>query len=351
LFALLKNVIFPIEEEVMKGRKVIFKCVYGSHLFGLNTEKSDKDFKGIVIPSKQDFKLKQVPKTSYQEKTNTVRNQKNTQDDTDCEWFTLEGFLRLCAEGQTVSTEMLFCPESLWLETSPTWFEIIANRDKLIHSGFSSFFGYARQQAYKYSFKGNRVEANRVIEAWASQFPNQHERLAVHLKSLEKLVQERQDLKSTEGQALLDFTICRGPQGQDVPHLVICGRRYAFTITLKYLRQQVAITLKDYGERALQAAENNGADWKALSHALRVGNEAIEFLSTGSLTFPRPEREYLLAVKNGLVPYAEVQKGIEGFLSKIPEESAKSKLPEKIDEQYCKELVDKNYKGLVKSEK
>lgn len=30
--------------------KVLVKCVAGSHLFGTNTENSDKDYKGVYIP-------------------------------------------------------------------------------------------------------------------------------------------------------------------------------------------------------------------------------------------------------------------------------------------------------------
>ena len=37
--------------------KVVFKCIFGSHLYGLNTEDSDKDFKGIFIPSFEDIVL------------------------------------------------------------------------------------------------------------------------------------------------------------------------------------------------------------------------------------------------------------------------------------------------------
>jgi predicted nucleotidyltransferase len=332
--------------ESMNNRKIIFKCVYGSHLFGLNGPKSDKDFKGIVLPSREDYLFKQVPKTSYQEKTNNQKFSKNSPEDSDTEWFTLKGFFRLCQEGQTVSTEMLFCPENFWLESSPEWLEIIENRDKLIHRGFTSFFGYARQQAYKYSNKGERIQANHVVEKWAASFPNQTDRLVTQLNSLEELVKNNSQLKSTEGLNLLGFSTCKGPQGQDVVHIDICGRMYSLTTTFKYLRQQINKTLSAYGKRALMAAENDGSDWKALSHALRVGFEAIEFLSTGKLTLPRPEKDYLLSVKEGKISHEEVQTAIESFLVKIPEASKNSSLPDKSNQDFINSVVSRLYKDI-----
>ena len=41
--------------------------------------------------------------------------------------------------------------------------------------------------------------------------------------------------------------------------------------------------LVEYGARALSAGHDGGADWKSLSHAVRVGQEGVELLRTGRL--------------------------------------------------------------------
>ena len=324
------------------GRKTIFKCIHGSHLYGLNTEKSDQDFKGIVIPSKEEIINNTAPKTSYDEQTKKDPKGKNSAGDIDSTFFTLKSFLRLCEEGQTVASEMLFCPESLWVESSPLWLEILSHREKLLHRGVSAFYGYARKQAYRYSVKGVRIEAAKLMLQWAETVPD-HERLTKYLPSLEAFVQSHQNLKSSDNTPLLSFTTCIGPKGESVPHLEICGRRYPFTLTGKYFKQQLSRTLEDYGKRSLMAYENKGADFKALSHALRVGYQAVELLSTGKLTFPRPEKEYLLSVKQGKVPYQEIETEIELFLSKIEAAGKLSTLPESIDTKFWNTFLEKHY--------
>lgn len=322
------------------SRKTVFKCIHGSHLYGLNTESSDQDFKGIVIPSKEELKNNTAPKTSYEEKTNNKG--KNTSSDVDTTLFTLKSFLRLCEEGQTVASEMLFCPPSLYVQSSPLWEEILSHREKLLHRGVSAFYGYARKQAYKYSVKGVRIEANKLVMEWAEKIPNQ-ERLVNHLLSLEVFVKNSSHLKSSDNSSLINFTTCIGPKGEEVPHLEVCQRRYPLTITGKYFKQQLSKVLDDYGKRALMAYENKGADFKALSHALRVGYQAVELLSTHKLTFPRPEQEYLLAVKLGKVPYQEIETEIELFLSKIEEAGKVSTLPEKMDTKFWEKFLKKQY--------
>lgn len=43
--------------------KILVKAVAGSHLFGTNTEKSDKDFKGVFLPSADDILLGKFDQT------------------------------------------------------------------------------------------------------------------------------------------------------------------------------------------------------------------------------------------------------------------------------------------------
>lgn len=49
-----------------------------------------------------------------------------------------------------------------------------------------------------------------------------------------------------------------------------------FTGSIKSAREIAQRLVNEYGQRALQAERNEGIDWKALSHAVRVGREALE---------------------------------------------------------------------------
>jgi hypothetical protein len=42
------------------------------------------------------------------------------------------------------------------------------------------------------------------------------------------------------------------------------------------------------------AETQEGVDWKALSHAVRVGTQALELLKTGHVTFPLPNAAHVV---------------------------------------------------------
>lgn len=332
----------------LKGKKLLFKAYYGSHLYGLNTAKSDYDFKGIVIPSKEEIKNHSAPKTCYDNSSNKnkAKNVKNTAGDVDESYFTLEAFLRLCGEGQTIAVEMLFTPKDLWLASSPEWEYLVAHRQELIHKNISSFFNLARKQAYKYSLKGERIEANKRVLTWAEQFP-EHERIEKHLTSLQELVKNNLTLVDTEKSPLIDFVYCTGPQKEEVLHLQVSNRKSPLTVTFKHLKKGLEKTLAQYGHRALQANEMGGADFKALSHAVRVGYEALELLEKHQLTFPLPQKDELLAMKQGQWSFPELEAKIEHLLLEIRAKEQTSTLPEAIDQKTWGNWVQFQYDLVV----
>jgi hypothetical protein len=89
--------------------------------------------------------------------------------------------------------------------------------------------------------------------------------------------------------------------------------------------------LAKYGHRAHAAETNQGIDWKAVMHAVRVGTQTIELLETGTITFPRPDATFLLTVVKGEHPYREVAARIESLMTEVEEAAARSPLPEKPD--------------------
>ena len=83
------------------------------------------------------------------------------------------------------------------------------------------------------------------------------------------------------------------------------------------------------------AADNQGVDWKAVSHAIRVAYEMKEILEEGNITFPLREREFIKRVKAGEFDYLSVvAPKLEELMDEVEELSATSKLPEKVDRKY-----------------
>jgi hypothetical protein len=99
--------------------------------------------------------------------------------------------------------------------------------------------------------------------------------------------------------------------------------------------------------RALQAERNQGADWKALSHAVRVGREALEFLETGRITLPLPFAAEILAIRRGERSYAAVGEEIERLLEAVEGAAARSTLRDEPDRDFIDDLVARAYRASV----
>ena len=72
----------------MNDRTTLVEMVFGSHLYGTDSPSSDRDYKGVFLPSKRDLYLARTPKSlSFNTKTDTTT--KNTSTDTDRELYSL----------------------------------------------------------------------------------------------------------------------------------------------------------------------------------------------------------------------------------------------------------------------
>lgn len=309
--------------------KTIFKCQFGSHIYGTNIETSDLDYKAIFIPDARDIVLQKAVK-HLQQNTKKGSDTRNTAEDIDFESFSVQQWLKLLCEGQTVALDMLFCPDKFVLETSSTWEYLKANKEAFLHKGTSAFVGYTKQQAAKYGVKGFRVAALRDILNYLNQFKD-------HQKVGETLIDS--SIKPPINENINFCVLVNGANKKDGPHIEVCNRKVPYHASIKYAKEVYQRIFDIYGERALKAEKNEGIDWKALMHAVRVAREAEELLLTGHITFPRPEKELLLKIRKGEMDYKEVEKIIEEGLIKIDKAQELSTLRAKPDYNLADKLV------------
>lgn len=316
--------------------KKLFETRFGSHVYGTSTPESDTDYKGIFIPAARDILLQRAAKTSVSRNTKKDDRAKNTNADVDIELFTLQSFIRLCAEGQTVAIDMLFTPEEFWVERSAVWNVIISERHRLVHRGVSAFVGYCQTQAAKYGIKGSRIRTIKEAISFLSDYPNDT-----------KLYELRDDLKKFDFMEHIAWPMIKGPNGVESLHWEVCGRKIAMTANVKYTRDIFQRIYDQYGHRAKMAETNDGVDWKALYHAVRVCGEAKELLSTGHVTFPRPEAKLLLDIRNKYMEYAEVAEMIESGIEEVKGLQRVSTLPDQIDTAYWEDFIVDIYRSAV----
>jgi predicted nucleotidyltransferase len=322
--------------------KELVRIKFGSHLYGTNTPESDTDYKTVFIPETRDILLQKAPRT-LQSGPKKADGEKNKPEDVDIEGFSLHQYLKLLSEGQTVAIDMLFAP--LWAienKADPIWTYLFENREKVCNKKAASFVGYCRTQANKYGIKGSRISAVRAVVSF----------LEIYIKffgsstKLEQIKEEINGLIQDEKSPHIKVIYIENRYGS-VAHLECCNRKVPFFATLKTALDVYSKILTNYGDRALLAEANLGIDWKALSHAVRVGREALEFLSDCNIIFPRPEAEHLLKIKKGLLPYTEVAEEIEELLTAVESAENLSPLPIKSDQKWIDNFIVEIYRKTV----
>ncbi len=120
----------------------VVTMLFGSHLYGLNTESSDTDYKGVVMPTKEQILLGAANFSTSKSTGNN--NEKNSAEDTDTEVFSFQKFLKLAAAGETVAIDMLHAPQSAIIEGSDYWDWLIANKDQFYTKNMKAYIGYVR---------------------------------------------------------------------------------------------------------------------------------------------------------------------------------------------------------------
>lgn len=103
----------------------------------------------------------------------------------------------------------------------------------------------------------------------------------------------------------------------------------------------------EYGNRALQAEKNEGVDWKALSHAVRVAREAIELYETGRIVFPLRCADHLLRIKRGGLPYQDVAAEVETLLADVEAATGRAQLPHAPRLDLMEEIVASAYRRRI----
>lgn len=317
----------------MSERELV-RMQFGSHVYGTNLPTSDLDYKAVFLPSIADVILQRATKTSRSRSTGPA-HAKNAPGDVDVEEFSLHGYLRLLCEGQTVAVDMLFVPERFYVgEPSALWTRVRAQRHHFLSSGVAAFIGYCRQQANKYGVKGSRMAAARDVLELLRAFRG--ERLHDHWQAIEAWSAGREHVE------IVEMRHPDNPAAIEM-HLSVCGRKAPARLRIPAAIAMYETLWQRYGERSRQAMNNEGVDWKALMHAVRVLREAEELLVTGGVTFPRPEREHLLDVRQGRLSYAYVAEEIEAGMAALPSLVATSVLRREPDRAAADRLVLEAY--------
>ena len=369
--------------------KLIYLSQYGSHLYGLNTENSDLDFRGVYVPNLDDIILgkaqdeinteielwevrdsnKENPIYHIEEPTTLINSWYLRKVKVDVKIFSLQKFIQLCSKADTNALDLLFSlnnnnipqytysvttrqkkeePKSLWNNSVyiaksyiPFWY-ILQHKDKLINTDrLESPITYAFKQATKYGIKGKRLKVlQEVLECALNLWKSKSEAYVRDLVVYEPL----QHLFEDEPDHLK--TACLDNKGTEDYYLYVCGVQHQFNLDLdKFIKRIEEKINKEYtSQRTKDAADGN--DWKALSHAIRVLLEVKQLLEDGTITFPCIENRFLLRIKQGKINREVINEFFNKQLSNILEKVKLNELGWKYDEEFWNEFILNEIKNV-----
>lgn len=226
-------------EQEMAHKNLILRILVGSHLYGTNTENSDKDYLGIFIPDK-DYVMGIKRVEQVEDRTNPSDSERrNTKADVDTVLYSLPKFIHLASGNNPNIVEVFFAPKrnivfcneyGQKLLDSYYWFI----SKKLKHT----FCGYAYSQKQKLLTKqpiGGRTE---YMEKFGYDVKFASHLIRLLTEGLQLLVEEKLTLPLTNNNLVRDIKLGKYP----LAHVLSEAERYEQLVESAYVSSKLPNT-------------------------------------------------------------------------------------------------------------
>ena len=311
---------------------ILAKIMFGSKLYGTNIPSSDNDFRSIYLPSLQECVLLRA-KDAWEDKS-----------EEDTSFFSLQHFLKMAAQGQSVAIELLCAGTEHRVSTSPLFEELNKNRKLFFSKNMNSFVGYARAMSGKYTSRVDRLkEAETIVEyleknRWKSPSIDLENH---NIPTLNRLSDIWEGLPLSP-----NATKGENPQNKNLDKRAyfVCGRELQSTVTTEHAIKVIGDIVNTYGER-VRKAKSAELDYKALMHAFRAGYQVKQIMETGDLKFPLPESEYLRDMRSGKINFVDnhLDEKLDDLMLEVQLLIDNSSLPARVDMKIVDDIILKAY--------
>lgn len=354
---------------------IIFATQHGSVCYGLATATSDLDMKGICIPPKEIendlfHTFEQTENNPYiEERFSHLRNPRNPKIET--VFYSLKKFIRLAAQVNPNIIELLFVDESDIKLISPKMVVLLQNRDLFISSKAKfTFTGYANAQLAKIERHRKWIEnpvkikpkredfglpesaipgykevvprIQKVIDGWTfSEFGlNDLNREEIREKCFE-LISSMGTRVSWDNwpSEFWHGALQKVAQETGLREEVMMAfhKENLYYTALKnhenYLRWE-----KDRNPERKILEEKYKYDSKHAMHLIRLLHMGLEILKEGKVYVRRPDRDFLLNIRNGGWTYEKMMEYAESKQAEIEESYKAAKIPRSVDYQKINQL-------------
>jgi len=209
------------------------------------------------------------------------------------------------------------------------------NYTQMLSKNPKAFIGYCLSQTKKYGIKGERLNSllkvENLVRKYLFDLGNPDPKLLKVGDFHEKF---RKPLTNLNYVKMTTIDVIDQESKQ---YLSVLGKEYEFTITIFHFVNLIQEHIADYGHRS--HASLDGADKKAISHAVRVIDEVIELLSTGFIKFPLHNADFIKAVKVGDIDAEEALQYIDFKMNEVDTLLETTTLPECANKDFIRETI------------
>jgi len=297
---------------------LIFETLTGSRAYGLHQPDSDEDARGVLVgPPEWYFGFIAAPEQIAIDGDDRVH-------------YEVGKFLRLATKANPSILEVLWTDPDDHRVVTPTGEKLLANRELFVTGRVRGSFGsYAQGQL-------RRIRSHRN---WLLD-PPQSKPTRAEFGLPEETVVAKDQLGAAES-LLADGRFEEADVSSNFLELLRREKAYK-AAQQRHSQYQSWARQRNPARAGLEA--KFGYDTKHAMHLVRLLRMAHEILESGRVIVKRPDREELLAIKDGAWSYDELMDNCNGLSERIDVAHESSSLPADCDEsaanRLCVELIE-----------
>lgn len=336
-----------------KNNLILFEAISGSKAFGLATEKSDTDIRGVFyLPKEQFFGLEYIPQ---------VANETN-----DIVYYEIGRFTELLLKNNPNILEILATPEDCVLYKHPVM-EKLKLKDFLSKLCKDTFGGYALTQIQKARGLNKKIvnpvekerkdvldfcvvfedESSVPLKKWLNEKYFEQEKCGLvkmpNSKGMFALYYDILNDKKYHGivknEDSNEVSLSSVPKGEK-PEAYLFFNQDAYSSYCKEYREYWSWVEKRNAER-YETNQKHGKNYdsKNMMHTIRLLQSAVQIFTENDLDIRVKNREELLDIKSGSREYDDLLEEADKLLHELEIRYSESTLPEVPDYKKAESIL------------